>query len=57
MRIVRLKENEILTIGGIVKVMCLPLISNEARLGFDAPSNIAIDREEVRKRKQRRKSC
>ena len=57
MRIVKLKENELLTIGGIVKVLLFPVIDGEIRLGFEAPGHIEIDREEVRQRKQRRKSC
>ena len=57
MRIVQLKENELLTIGGIVKVLLFPMVDGEIRLGFEAPSHIEIDREEVRQRKQRRRSC
>jgi carbon storage regulator len=50
-------ENVIISTAGGIKVSILSVNGNNVKLGFEAPENIAIDREEIfeRKRKDRKK--
>jgi carbon storage regulator len=46
------KTGERVRIGASVVVTVLAVHNGRVRLSFDAPSHVAIDREEVRKRRQ-----
>lgn len=50
-------ENVIISTAGGIKVYILSVKGNNVKLGFDAPENIEIDREEIfdRKHKERKK--
>lgn len=50
-------ENVIISTAGGIKVHILSVKGNNVKLGFDAPENIEIDREEIfdRKHKERKK--
>lgn len=44
-------ENVIISTAGGIKISILSVKGNNVKLGFDAPENIEIDREEIFERK------
>ena len=53
MLILSRKAGERVRIGAAVVVTVVAVHNGQARLGFDAPVHVAIDREEVRQRGKR----
>jgi carbon storage regulator len=51
MLILARRPNESLRIGDDVTITVLGLSGNQIRLGIDAPPTVAVDREEIHKRK------
>jgi len=46
------KIEEMIVIGGEVRISVLSIRGRHVRLGIEAPADVAIDREEIHKRKQ-----
>ena len=53
MLILTRRINESVMIGDGIKVTVLGVKGNQVRIGVVAPANISVDREEVRKRKDK----
>ena len=47
MLVLRRKVNEVVWIGDDIRVIVVEIRANEVRLGFEAPSDVKVDRDEV----------
>ena len=56
MLILTRRTNERINIGDVVEVTVLSIKGNQVRIGVEAPPNIAVHREEIYARIQRKKA-
>jgi carbon storage regulator CsrA len=51
------RENDTITLGGGVKIQVLSITGNGVRLGFHAPQEVKIERDDIRNREPRERNA